>query len=570
MKVRRVRVSTQIFIMVAMILVIADVMLGSFAYFRTRNLLITQHKDSAMNIARTAAASVDGAAFRSLKAGDEGTDAFQKIMDALVVFRDNSGVEYIYTTRKNSDGTVVYVVDSDPEVETSIDVAFGEGGDAFEKALSGTTAANANPVKDEWGEHLSACSPIYDGQEIVGVASVDISMDWINQELRMVGIYVVLICSVVFVASCILLLLVSRMVSRKFDLLYQKLVDITDGSGDLTKHIEMNSGNEFEVISNRINVFMEQIRSLIQSVAGTSESVVLSGERFQKTLEDNARTIGSINDGISMISSSMQECSSTSDTVSGHLADTAERLMEFANQVEQVEHQTREANKTADASASLAQEHRDEAVVSIERIQKEVQKATEEAKVIERVQDIAEEINKIASKTKILSLNAQIEAARAGDQGRGFAVVAMDVEELSRMISVSVEKINEITGQAMDSVDRLSGQSATMSAFITEQVVPDYDAFVRIGKEYGESMQKIEQSMKGLNQASGEISAVVENISRSIQDINDAVGKSASQVGNLSGASADISDRMQSLQEGSAENVLQSMELNQQIEKYQY
>lgn len=571
MKVRRLGVAKKIFIMVAVILVISDVALGGFLYQRTKSLLIAQIKENTKNIASTAAASVDGEIFENLKAGDEGTEGYQKIIDELSVFRDNSGVEYVYSSRRNGEGKAVFVVDSDPEEPAAIDEPFGDDeGDAFPIAMNGEAAANEKPYTDEWGVHLSACAPIHNGDKVVGVVSVDISMEWVNEQVRLVLIFILVICLVVFAVSIILLLAVSRMLRKEFEILDEKLSDLTDGSGDLCRKIDIKSGDEFEQIADRINTLMEQMRSLIRGVADTSQGVARSGENFQKKLEENANTIIDINDGIAAISTNMEECSASSDTVSSHLENTSAQIMAFANEVDAVEEKTSAANKNANESASLAREHRSKAIGEIEHIKEEVLAATEEAKVIERVKDIADEINSIAAKTKMLSLNAQIEAARAGEQGRGFAVVAMEVENLSNTISTSVEEINEVSRLAMESVERLSEQSSMMSEFMTEEVVADYDVFVSVGDEYGKTMQDIQRSMKGIKTGSEKISHIVENINHSIREISAAVGDSAEEVSHLSASSADISEQMRNLEEGSAENVLQSVELNEKIEKYQY
>ncbi len=573
MKVRKIGVSTKLFFMLTGMLLLANAVLGGIMFARIRSLLIQQIKQSTVNLAKTAAAEVDGDAFEKLKAGDEDTPEYKGIFDELAVYRDNSEIEYIYATRQNPDGQVVYVVDTDPSVSEVVDVSFGsDAGDAFLTAMSGTPAANAKPYKDQWGTHLSACAPIRGGggSKIVGVVSIDISMSWVDKKVRQAGMDIIGVCAAILACGVVCLYIVSRLLHRKFEILDQKLLDLTDGSGDLTKEITLRSGDEFELIGVRINTLMGQIRALIQQVAHTSENVVNEGVNLQYTLEGNVRSISEMNDGISSIRDNMQDVRHSSETASGFLERTAEQIQDFAKHVEQVEQQTAYANRDAEESAKMAREHRDKAIREISEIQHRVQEATEGAKVIERVQDIAAEINAIASKTKILSLNAQIEAARAGEQGRGFAVVAGDVENLSSTIAVSVREINEITRQAMESVSLLADQSSSMSEFMTREVVPDYDAFVNIGQQYGDTMGTIQQSMSGLRDGSTQISRVVEEVNSSIQEISTSMGDSAQRVSDLSDSSADISNSMEKLRDGSEKNVEHTAQLNEQIGKYQY
>lgn len=74
---------------------------------------------------------------------------------------------------------------------------------------------------------------------------------------------------------------------------------------------------------------------------------------------------------------------------------------------------------------------------------------------IDRVADVAQQINNIARKTNLLALNATIEAARAGDAGRGFATVAGDVKALAVQTSAATEEIVDIVETLNQHADHL-------------------------------------------------------------------------------------------------------------------
>ena len=112
MKVRKSSIAVKIMISVMALLLISDLVVGVALYSRAKNLLESQIKESAMNIDRCVAASVDGAMLAQVQAGDEGTDAYNAVFQQLKMFLENSGVEYVYTIRLNDAGKPVFAVDS--------------------------------------------------------------------------------------------------------------------------------------------------------------------------------------------------------------------------------------------------------------------------------------------------------------------------------------------------------------------------------------------------------------------------------------------------------------------------
>ena len=569
MKVRRISITTQLFIIMTAMVVSANVILGFLLYKRASDIMMAQIRENAANLAACAAAWIDGAMIDTLEVGDEDTEAYRNILDSLIMFRDNAGIEFIYTVRPDGAGGAEFVVDSDPDEPAMIGDEF-EWSESTLAAFKGEVLADDVPYTDEWGTHLSAYAPIYDGNRITAAAAVDLSFDWVTAQTRALIITIVAVCTVVCVISLVIIMFICLHLRSGFKKLNAKLVDLTDGSGDLTKEIVQRSGDEFEVIADHINTFTGQVRDLVRQVAGTSENILHSQESVQGTLGHNVQTIQEMSDHILSISSNMEECSSSGQAVSMELDNAANSVSEFAKQISEVEKQTQSASLRADDAARMAVEHRDAAMKEISRLNEAISNANEDAKSIEEVHEIASRINDIASQTKILSLNAQVEAARAGEQGKGFAVVATEVEKMSTAITSAVEEINSINNEVISAVEKLSSSSTQMTEFIEKNVVGDYDRFVEVGKDYGDTMQSVQHYMEDMLDQSSNISETISGINSSIGGIATAVNESADMIVQLRASSGEITEEIRSLEQTSVENVEQTGKLTGDIHKYKY
>ncbi|MBR0163149.1 MAG: hypothetical protein IJQ12_00580 [Lachnospiraceae bacterium] len=569
MKVRRISVATQLFLIMTALVIVANVVLGMILYRRASGIMMSQIRENAANLAACAAASIDGALLDSIEEGDEESEAFQAVLEDLILFRDNAGIEYIYTLRPDSDLVAVFVVDSDPDEPAGIGEEF-EWSDSTLAAFEGEVLADEVPYTDEWGTHLSAYAPVYDGSRIVGAAAVDLSFDWVEGQTKALIMTIVVVCIIITAVSLLIIMLICTHLRASFRRLNTKLVDLTDGSGDLTREIEQRSGDEFEVIAGHINTFTGQIRNLVRQVAGTSENILHSQESVQGSIGQNVRTIREMGDHIVSISANMEECSASSESVSTELAHASSAVNDFAAQIGEVEQQTQQAALRADDAARMAVDHREKALAEIQKLDEEIRSANEDAKSIEEVHEIATRINEIASQTKILSLNAQVEAARAGDQGKGFAVVATEVEKMSSAITSAVEQISTINNNVVAAVERLSASSMEMSNYIGERVVGDYDRFVNIGKDYGDTMQAVQQYMRDMRDQSATISSTIAGINDNIGGITAAVNESAQMIEQLSASSGAISEEIRSLEQTSVDNVEQTGRLTGDIRKYRY
>ncbi len=570
MKVRKISIFNQLFIWLAILLLAGNAVLGIAAYKRSESALFGQIQTNVMNIAQCAAMNVSGDLLKDIQVGDEGNDAYNTIIEELSLFRDNAEIEYIYTLRQVGEEQYVFVVDSDPEEPAAIgDECEATDGltTAFTEAI---TAADDEPFTDEWGSHVSAYSPVYDGDTVVGAVGVDISANWIDDQMKALRNLVIIVFAGTYGVSLLLLGLLMSKFKRGMKKLNNKVKELSGGSGDLTKEIDIYSGDELEVIAGNMNAFIRQIRELVKEVATSTEEILVTGDELKTTVDENTRIMSGMNTEIEDISVNMEKSATSSKILSESLSESAEQVAAFARNVDAICQMVQQANSNAQVTSAQAVTNRQNAMNSISELQGRMEQAGEDAQQIMRVKQIAEEIGLIANQTRMLSLNAQIEAARAGDAGRGFAVVATEVENLSDQIDRAVAEINEINGQVQSAVGELTAVLEEMIRFVSEDVAADYDSFAALGEEYGATTDTIGTQMTEIGNQSAYISQNIAGINADVQNIASTIFATAEEANDLARSTGVIADSFENLSATSRMNSEHSEKLSEQVKKYTY
>ena len=163
--------------------------------------------------------------------------------------------------------------------------------------------------------------------------------------------------------------------------------------------------------------------------------------------------------------------------------------------------------------------------------EEELLMAVENAKVVEKIGDMARVISNTASQINLLSLNASIEAVRAGEQGRGFAVVAREIGTLAKNTSEIVKEIEGTITEVQKAFGMMLNGSESMLTFLKDTVTPDYNNFVDVGQQYGRDAVSIEE-------ISNEIAEMAENISQVMQEVRDAIQNVSESVQTTAGNSS--------------------------------
>ncbi len=207
---------------------------------------------------------------------------------------------------------------------------------------------------------------------------------------------------------------------------------------------------------------------------------------------------------------------------------------------------TNEMNERATGLERMAENSKNEATDIVSVIMKELREAMEKSKQVEKVAQLTTDILSISSQTNLLALNASIEAARAGEAGKGFAVVADEIRQLAESSKDTANNIQGINEMVIESVQGLINSGNKIIEFVDKTILPDYDKFVKSGRQYNEDATHINSTINNFSQLSEDLARIINSITDSIDGITKAVEESAdgvtSAATSVDSMVADISD----------------------------
>ena len=558
MKVRRFSISAMLLVIIIVVLVISSVTLSLFSINHSNKSMTEAVQQRMLDVANCAAASVDGDALEKLTADDTESPEYWKAYNALAVFRDSVSLEYVYGIRDEGNNKFTFTVDPtiDDPAEFGDEVATT---DALIGASKGTPGVDDEPYADEWGLHYSAYSPVFNSAgKVAGIIGVDFDATWYEEKISSHTRIVVLVSLCMLVLGVAIVLFVSINIRKRFKILNKMLVSLADGSGDLTRKLEIRSGDEFEVLADSMNEFIVQMRAIVGGVkdnvvefTSASDDLTVAAEKASGTMDNLSIAIAEVAKGASVQAEDV--------------ATSSEDVKDIVNKLSEMTQSAQKAEKCADDMSKSSSEvagNFDGLITAIKDSMDQLMQVTREIESVgtsvDSVIEAANIIDSIANQTNLLALNASIEAARAGEAGRGFAVVAEEIGNLAAQSNSSASSIknimSELKGQTSEAIRMVSQLNVVMhdqektSTVSRESLSSLFEVVDETRKSFvlvRDGASEIQSVCEKLNDTISELSTISEQNESSsqetassvheIKDITKTVTDKAGKIKDLSG-----------------------------------
>jgi len=573
MKVRKISITLKILLVISALLIVTYFVLGIIIYNKESKSLTTQITSDAANMASSISgvleANGDSDRLAGLTMEDADSEEFMAVHKTLSVFYDRSGYSYVYTVRRIDAGNYIYLVDSDPEDPGLLGDEFADAENA-ENAAGGETYVGEEST-DEWGTWISVYSPTYSSDgELAAIVGVDISLDWLQASLKNIKNTIILICFIAYIVSIVVVGMIVLVLKNQFVSLNNKLVQISNGNGDLTKKLNIKSGDEMEVIAGNVNKFIEYIRVIVSDTSENSNSLEESAGVMKSHIDNSSQRIEDI-------SAMFQEMSATSEEISAEIACISSRAEAVLKDVEKMTGATVANSKKSEGIIKNAEAIYDNAIktkaeikANSEQVVKELNEKIEESREVDRIAELTNNIIGIASQTNLLALNASIEAARAGDAGRGFAVVAEEIKNLAGNSNEMAVQIREIGERVTVIVTELADKSRSMLDYMMEITDKGYDSLIDTSSSYRDDIHNLMEMMNAIKADSENVLEQIGYVESSIKEIEVAVGETTQGVASGAESVSEIALDMNGLTQEAAGNSDIANKINDNMNKFIY
>jgi methyl-accepting chemotaxis protein len=418
------------------------------------------------------------------------------------------------------------------------------------------------------------------------------SEDYILSEVREMTWFTVILAVIALVLAVVIVYFTLDVTTKPIVNVADTLKDISEGEGDLTRSIAVNSKDEIGHLALYFNKTLEKIKKLIIIIRNEAVGLHKIGDDLASHMTETSAAINQITANIQSIkgrvinqSASVTETNATMeqvianiDKLNGHVEKQSNNVSQASSAIEQMVANVSSVTSTLISNAENVKTLKEASEVGRTGLQDVATDIQEIARESEGLLEINAVMENIASQTNLLSMNAAIEAAHAGEAGKGFAVVADEIRKLaessseqSKTIGTVLKKISESIGKITKSTENVLTKFEAIDSGV--KTVSQQEENIRNAmEEQGEGSKQVLKSAGSLNEltqhvkrgseemlsGSKEVMIESQNLERVTQEITSGMNEMATGADQVNIAVHEVNDLSAKNREG-IDNLLQEV-----------
>jgi len=335
------------------------------------------------------------------------------------------------------------------------------------------------------------------------------------------------------------------------------------GSGDFSQKIKIRAKDEIGAIGIALNQCMDSIQHLVKTIKERTTSLSSTGyelaENMVKTTDSMNRIEGNMdniskrmeNQSASVIetSSTMRQMITTINKLSDNVESQSESVAQSSSAIEEmlanIESVTQTLVKNSESVRTLARAS-DTGRAGLQEVASDIQEIARESEGLLEINSVMENI---AGQTNLLSMNAAIEAAHAGDAGKGFAVVAAEIRKLAESSTAQSKTISGVLKKIKESIDKITQSTNTVLNKFEDidkgvKVVSQQEDHIRI------SMEEQSTGSKQILEAIGKLNDLTRQVKNSSSEMREGSKQIMDESQNLETVTSEITTAIKEMGDG--------------------